>query len=81
MQGLAYLYQCTVCLIKCFFSSPAARQITLNPPKKNSTGDLNEDGLCVLIFEPLIGSDYSVSIFQSFEDFEKEFILHFLNIS
>ncbi|XP_039773235.1 uncharacterized protein LOC120641254 [Panicum virgatum] len=41
------------------WDSPAARQITLNPPKKNSTGDLDEDGLCVLIFEPLIGSDYS----------------------
>lgn len=41
------------------WDSPAARQITLNPPKKTSTGDHNEDGLCVLIFEPLIGSDYS----------------------
>ncbi|RLM80892.1 protein MSP1 isoform X2 [Panicum miliaceum] len=41
------------------WDSPAARQITLNPPKKNSTGDLDEDGLCVLIFEPLIGTDYS----------------------
>ncbi|CAD6249551.1 unnamed protein product [Miscanthus lutarioriparius] len=41
------------------WDSPAARQITLNPPKKTSTRDHNEDGLCVLIFEPLIGSDYS----------------------
>ncbi|KXG30792.1 katanin p60 ATPase-containing subunit A1 [Sorghum bicolor] len=41
------------------WDSPAARQITLNPPKKTSTGDHGEDGLCVLIFEPLVGSDYS----------------------
>ncbi|XP_062220242.1 uncharacterized protein LOC133919762 isoform X2 [Phragmites australis] len=41
------------------WDSAAARQITLNPPKKTSTGDHNEDGLCVLIFEPLIVSDYS----------------------
>ncbi|KAJ1280976.1 hypothetical protein BS78_04G273500 [Paspalum vaginatum] len=41
------------------WDSPAARQITLNPPKKASAGDQNEDSLCVLIFEPLIGSDYS----------------------
>ncbi|KAL6912157.1 hypothetical protein ACP4OV_000962 [Aristida adscensionis] len=41
------------------WDSPAARQITLNPPKKINLGDHNEDGLCVLIFEPLIGSDYS----------------------
>ncbi|KAF8775963.1 hypothetical protein HU200_004100 [Digitaria exilis] len=41
------------------WDSPAARQITLNPPKKTGSGDLNQDGLCVLIFEPLIGSDYS----------------------
>lgn len=37
----------------------AARQISLNSPKKTSSGDQNEDSLCVLIFEPLIGSDYS----------------------
>ncbi|KAL6633574.1 hypothetical protein ACP70R_026245 [Stipagrostis hirtigluma subsp. patula] len=41
------------------WDSAAARQITLNPPKKISLGDHDEDGLCVLIFEPLIGSDYS----------------------
>lgn len=69
-------------LLKFFFSSPAARQISLNPPKKTTTGDHNEDGLCVLIFEPLIGSDYSVSCFQPFiDDFRKKFILLFLFIS
>lgn len=69
-------------LLHCFFSSPAARQITLNPPKKTSTGDHNEDGLCVLIFEPLIGSDYSVSYFRPFiDDSEKKFILLFPFIS
>ncbi|TVU28465.1 hypothetical protein EJB05_19982 [Eragrostis curvula] len=40
------------------WDSAAARQITLNPPKKTSIGDHNESSLCVLIFEPLIGSEY-----------------------
>jgi hypothetical protein len=49
-------------LINNFCSSAAARQITLNPPKTTaSTGDNNEDSLCVLIFEPLVGSEYAVS--------------------
>ncbi|XP_051192602.1 uncharacterized protein [Lolium perenne] len=44
------------------WDSAAARQITLNPPKTTaSTGDNNEDSLCVLIFEPLVGSEYAVS--------------------
>uniref|UniRef100_A0A0E0CR94 AAA+ ATPase domain-containing protein n=1 Tax=Oryza meridionalis TaxID=40149 RepID=A0A0E0CR94_9ORYZ len=42
------------------WDSVAARQITLNPQKKTtSNGDDNEDDLCVLIFEPLVGSQYS----------------------
>uniref|UniRef100_A0A0D9YY14 AAA+ ATPase domain-containing protein n=1 Tax=Oryza glumipatula TaxID=40148 RepID=A0A0D9YY14_9ORYZ len=42
------------------WNSVAARQITLNPHKKTtSNGDDNEDDLCVLIFEPLVGSQYS----------------------
>ncbi|KAL5212256.1 hypothetical protein ABZP36_023103 [Zizania latifolia] len=42
------------------WDSAAARQVTLNPPKKTaSIGDDNEDDLCVLIFEPLVGSEYS----------------------
>jgi hypothetical protein len=49
-------------LIINFCSSAAARQITLNPPKTTaSIGDNNEDSLCVLIFEPLVGSEYAVS--------------------
>lgn len=41
------------------WDSAAARQITLNPPKMTGIGDNNEDHLCVLIFEPLVGSEYS----------------------
>ncbi|XP_015688369.1 outer mitochondrial transmembrane helix translocase [Oryza brachyantha] len=42
------------------WNSAAARQITLNPHKKTANnGDDNEDDLCVLIFEPLVGSEYS----------------------
>ncbi|KAK3159054.1 hypothetical protein QOZ80_2AG0145080 [Eleusine coracana subsp. coracana] len=41
------------------WDSAAARQLTLKPLKKTSVGDRNEDGLCVLIFEPLIVSEYS----------------------
>ncbi|KAK3155232.1 hypothetical protein QOZ80_2BG0200600 [Eleusine coracana subsp. coracana] len=41
------------------WDSAAARQLTLKPLKKTSVGDHNEDGLCVLIFEPLIVSEYS----------------------
>ncbi|XP_052144396.1 uncharacterized protein LOC127763662 isoform X3 [Oryza glaberrima] len=47
------------------WNSVAARQITLNPHKKTtSNGDDNEDDLCVLIFEPLVGSQYSVSSYE-----------------
>ncbi|KAF0932585.1 hypothetical protein E2562_010463 [Oryza meyeriana var. granulata] len=42
------------------WDSAAARQITLNPHKKTvGNGDDHEDDLCVLIFEPLVGSEYS----------------------
>ncbi|KAM0927227.1 hypothetical protein ACQ4PT_003294 [Festuca glaucescens] len=44
------------------WDSAAARQITLNPPKTMaSIGDNNEDSLCVLIFEPLVGTEYALS--------------------
>ncbi|KAG8072336.1 hypothetical protein GUJ93_ZPchr0006g43279 [Zizania palustris] len=47
------------------WDSAAARQMTLNPPKKTaSIGDDKEDDLCVLIFEPLVGSEYSVSSYE-----------------
>jgi len=47
------------------WDSAAARQITLNPPKTTaSIGDNNEDSLCVLIFEPLVGSEYAVSPYE-----------------
>uniref|UniRef100_A0A0D9VKU2 AAA+ ATPase domain-containing protein n=1 Tax=Leersia perrieri TaxID=77586 RepID=A0A0D9VKU2_9ORYZ len=42
------------------WDSAAARQITLNPHKKTANNESdNEDDLCVLIFEPLVGSEYS----------------------
>uniref|UniRef100_A0A0E0K0W0 AAA+ ATPase domain-containing protein n=1 Tax=Oryza punctata TaxID=4537 RepID=A0A0E0K0W0_ORYPU len=47
------------------WDSVAARQITLNPHKKTmSNEDDNGDDLCVLIFEPLVGSRYSVSSYE-----------------
>ncbi|CAM0944258.1 unnamed protein product [Alopecurus aequalis] len=47
------------------WDSAAARQITLNPPKTvASNGDNNEDSLCVLIFEPLVGSEYAISPYE-----------------
>lgn len=47
------------------WDSAAARQITLNPPKTAaSIGDNDEDSLCVLIFEPLVGSEYAVSPYE-----------------
>lgn len=47
------------------WDSAAARQITLNPPKTTaSIGENNEDSLCILIFEPLVGSEYAVSPYE-----------------
>uniref|UniRef100_A0A453PL86 ATPase AAA-type core domain-containing protein n=1 Tax=Aegilops tauschii subsp. strangulata TaxID=200361 RepID=A0A453PL86_AEGTS len=47
------------------WDSAAARQITLNPPKTTaSTGENKEDSLCILIFEPLVGSEYAVSPYE-----------------
>ncbi|KAI4967399.1 hypothetical protein ZWY2020_027872 [Hordeum vulgare] len=51
---------------RCYFVlGTAARQITLNPPKTTaSIGENNEDSLCILIFEPLVGSEYAVSPYE-----------------
>lgn len=58
-----------------FYFSPAAWQLTLSSPEKMTRSDgrelydeMNkpEDDFCVLIFEPLLGSEYCVSFFGSF---------------